>query len=165
MNHIFSPWRMKYIANHKKAEGCIFCIALSQTDDAANLILYRGQKAFMILNRFPYTSGHLMIVPFDHQPSLELLDSETRAEIMELAAQAIRIIQVVYRPEGYNLGVNIGEVAGAGITDHVHLHVVPRWAGDTNFMSTLGQTRVMPETLEDTYKRLRDGWEDIKRDE
>lgn len=156
---------MKYIANHKKAEGCIFCVALSQIDDAANLILYRGQKAFMILNRFPYTSGHLMIVPFDHQPSLELLDSETRAEMMELAAQAIRIIQVVYRPEGYNLGVNIGEVAGAGITDHVHLHVVPRWAGDTNFMSTLGQTRVMPETLEDTYKRLRDRWEDIKRDE
>lgn len=156
---------MKYIANHKKAEGCIFCLALSQTDDAINLILYRGQKAFMILNRFPYTSGHLMIVPFDHQPSLELLDSETRAEMMELAAQAIRIIQVVYRPEGYNLGVNIGEVAGAGITDHVHLHVVPRWAGDTNFMSTLGQTRVMPETLEDTYKRLRDRWEDIKRDE
>ncbi len=156
---------MKYIAHHKKAEGCIFCLALSQTDDAINLILYRGQKAFMILNRFPYTSGHLMIVPFDHQPSLELLDSETRAEIMELAAQAIRIIQVVYRPEGYNLGVNIGEVAGAGITDHVHLHVVPRWAGDTNFMSTLGQTRVMPETLEDTYKRLRDRWEDIKRNE
>jgi ATP adenylyltransferase len=113
----------------------------------------------VILNRYPYTTGHLMIVPFDHQPSLELLDAETRAELMELASQSIRVLQLEYAPQGFNLGINIGEAAGAGILGHVHLHVVPRWKGDTNFMSTLGDTRVLPEALEDTWRRIKIAWD------
>jgi ATP adenylyltransferase len=154
---------MEYIQNTNKEAGCILCERPRQPDSADNLIVARGARAYAILNRYPYTSGHLMIVPYDHQPSLEMLDAETRAEIMELASTAIRVLLREYRPEGFNLGINIGEIAGAGIADHVHLHVVPRWAGDTNFMSSLGQTRVLPEALEDTYRRVRERWEEIRR--
>jgi ATP adenylyltransferase len=150
---------MTYIQNNKPDDACIFCIALQQADCLDNLIVWRGEHAFVILNRFPYTSGHLMIVPYTHRASLELLDPAARAEIMELAAKAIQVLQQVYSPEGYNLGINIGKVAGAGIAGHVHLHVVPRWGGDTNFMTSLGDTRVLPETLEDTYLRVKDAWE------
>jgi ATP adenylyltransferase len=152
---------MQYIESPKNKTGCIFCQALVESDDLANLIVLRGQRAFVILNRYPYTTGHVMVVPVDHQASLEKLDSSTRAEIMELAAQFIRIFEKVYQPQGINVGINIGEAAGAGITDHVHMHIVPRWLGDTNFMSTLGNTRVLPETLEDTYLRLKKGWEEL----
>ncbi len=155
---------MEYIQNSNKEAGCIFCKRPAQPDGEDNLIVARGARAYVILNRYPYTSGHLMIVPFDHQPSLELLVPETRAEIMELASLAILVLRREYRPEGFNLGINIGEVAGAGIAGHVHLHVVPRWAGDTNFMSTLGGTRVLPETLEDTYRRVRGRWEELGRE-
>jgi ATP adenylyltransferase len=150
---------MAYIQNSNKEEGCVFCNRMNQQDGTGNLIVFRGMWSFVILNRYPYTSGHLMIVPFVHQPSLELLDLETRAEMMELAARAIRVLQAEYHPEGFNLGMNIGEAAGAGIADHVHMHVVPRWKGDTNFMSTLSETRVLPETLEDTYERVKKRWE------
>ncbi len=159
MNFIWSPWRMAYIQNNKPEDACVFCTALQQPDCDENLIVRRGERAFVILNRFPYTSGHLMIVPYDHRASLELLDTPTRSEIMELAAKAIQVLQQVYTPEGYNLGINIGKVAGAGIIGHVHLHVVPRWGGDTNFMSALGETRVLPETLDMTYHRVRDAWD------
>ena len=154
---------MVYIQNSNKEESCIFCNRPSQPDGDENLIVARGERAYVILNRYPYTSGHVMIVPFDHQRSLELLEPETRAEIMELASRAIQVLQHEYHPEGFNLGINIGEVAGAGIAEHVHLHVVPRWAGDTNFMSSLGGTRVLPEALEDTYRRVRERWEEIQR--
>jgi ATP adenylyltransferase len=149
---------MAYIQNNKPEDECVFCAALQQPDCQENLIVWRGEHAFVILNRFPYTSGHLMIVPYAHRASLELLDAPTRSEIMELASSAIQILQQVYEPEGYNLGINIGKVAGAGIAGHVHLHVVPRWGGDTNFMSSLGETRVLPESLEDTYQRVKDAW-------
>jgi len=152
---------MAYIQTPKTQEGCIFCKALEEDQDTENLILFRGKNAFVILNRYPYTSGHIMVVPCTHQPSLEKLDPGTRAEIMELAAQFVQVIQAVYNPQGFNLGINIGEAAGAGITDHVHLHIVPRWQGDTNFMSSLGMTRVLPESLGDTYQRLKAGWEDL----
>jgi ATP adenylyltransferase len=158
MNYLWSPWRMKYISEHRKVTGCVFCWALEQTDSVENLVVARGQAAFVILNRFPYTSGHLMIVPCEHQPSLELLAPATRAEIMELAAQALAVLQGVYHPQGFNLGMNIGESAGAGIAEHVHLHIVPRWGGDTNFMSSLANTRVLPEALEDTFARVREAW-------
>lgn len=152
---------MAYIQTPKTQDGCIFCKALEEDQDARNLILMRGDKAFVILNRYPYTSGHILVVPVAHQPSLEHLEPGARAEIMELASKFIRVIQGVYHPQGFNLGINIGEAAGAGITDHVHLHVVPRWQGDTNFMSSLGMTRVLPETLEDSYKRIKAGWESL----
>lgn len=152
---------MEYIQNDKHDNICIFCKAGGEESSAENLVVFKGQKAFVILNRYPYTSGHLMVVPYSHQPSLELLDSETRAELMELASRAIEVLRKEYLPQGFNLGINIGTPAGAGIADHVHLHVVPRWGGDTNFMSTLSDTRVLPETLEDTYRRVKEAWETV----
>lgn len=149
---------MAYIQSPKPDSGCIFCKALQQPDSVENLIVARGRSAFVILNRYPYTSGHLMVVPFDHVSSLDLLSGETRAEIMELTMRATQVLARVYHPEGYNLGMNLGEVAGAGIAEHLHMHIVPRWGGDANFMSTVAQTRVLPEALEDTYRRVADGW-------
>lgn len=157
MKHIWSPWRMTYIQNHDE-EGCVFCNVQAQADSPENLIVFRGRRAFVILNRYPYTSGHLMVVPTDHQPSFEDLDAETRAEVMELTTRCIRVLRKVYQPEAFNVGANIGALAGAGVAEHVHMHIVPRWGGDTNFMSTLGQTRVLPEELEETYRRVREGW-------
>lgn len=158
MDHLWTPWRMTYIQNPKTNDGCVFCAALSQEDGVENLIVSRSDYAFVILNRYPYTSGHLMIVPYSHQPSLENLDPATRAEIMELIPRALSVLQRVYKAQGFNIGMNIGEAAGAGIVEHVHLHIVPRWVGDTNFMSTLCGTRVLPEILEDTYQRLKEDW-------
>jgi ATP adenylyltransferase len=149
---------MEYIQTPKSSEGCIFCEGLKLEDGPENLIVYRGLKAFVMLNRFPYTSGHLMVVPYEHKPSLELLEPDSRQEIMELSARAIRVLNKLYTPQGYNLGMNIGNAAGAGVTEHVHLHVVPRWVGDTNFMSSLSQTRVLPELLEETYRRVKVAW-------
>ena len=149
---------MKYIENHEKEDGCVFCNAQAKTDGAENLIAFRGERAFVILNLYPYTSGHLMVVPFTHVPRLEELDPATRAEMMELSSQCMVVLQKVYRPQGFNMGANIGVAAGAGVPGHVHIHIVPRWGGDTNFMSTLGETRVLPETIEDTFKRVREGF-------
>lgn len=151
---------MAYIQTPKNEEGCVFCDAQVEPGSPENLVVFGGQRAFVILNRYPYTSGHVMVVPYEHQPSLDGLHAQTRAEVMELASLCVQILGDEYQPQGFNLGINIGEAAGAGITDHVHLHVVPRWLGDTNFMSTLGQTRVLPENLEDTYWRIRRRWED-----
>ena len=156
---IWSPWRMEYIDNPVKPEGCIFCREAAREDGPENLIVARGVKAFVILNRYPYTSGHLMVVPYPHLPTLEALDTETRAEIMELASRSVDVLGLVYHPEGFNLGINIGKAAGAGIDDHVHLHVVPRWSGDTNFMTTISTARVLPEDLPATYLRVRTAWE------
>jgi ATP adenylyltransferase len=150
---------MAYIQSDKSEGGCAFCNEMAQDDGAANLIIWRGKYNFVILNRYPYTSGHLMVVPYEHQPSIEGLGSNTRAEMMELTNKCMVVLRSVFNPQGFNLGVNIGEAAGAGIRDHVHMHVVPRWVGDTNYMSSVGETRVMPETLEDTYHRVRLAWE------
>jgi ATP adenylyltransferase len=158
MNHLWSPWRMTYIENHKKEEGCVFCIAQAQADSAENLIAFRGKNAYVILNRFPYTSGHLMAIPYEHKSNLEELAAETRAEMMELASLCTTVLRKIYRTESFNVGINIGEAAGAGVLGHVHIHIVPRWAGDTNFMSTTGEMRVLPEALEDTYHRVREGF-------
>jgi ATP adenylyltransferase len=150
---------MEYITTPKTDEGCIFCNGLKLADGPENLIIFRGSKAFVMLNRFPYTSGHLMVVPYEHKPSLELLEPASRAEIMDLSARAILVLQALYTPQGFNLGMNIGNAAGAGVTEHVHLHVVPRWVGDTNFMSSVSQTRVLPELLEETYRRIKEAWQ------
>lgn len=149
---------MNYIMNHEHKDGCIFCDALKRQDGVENLIAYRGKSAFVILNRFPYTSGHLMVVPFDHKPSMEMLENNTCNEIMILLKQSIKVLRAVYKPEGFNIGTNIGDVAGAGVASHVHFHVVPRWAGDTNFITTTGLVRVIPEELDQTYARICAAW-------
>lgn len=159
MKQMTTPWRRKYIEGHVKEDGCVFCNALARDErHADNLIVHRGQRAFVIVNLFPYTNGHLMVAPMDHQASLELLDAETRAEMMELISQAIVTLKNIYHPQAFNVGANIGKAAGAGVPDHVHMHIVPRWAGDSNFMSTIGETRVLPETVRETYERVREGW-------
>lgn len=145
---------MEYIENSKE-DGCVFCNAQAKADSAENLIAFRAERAYVILNRYPYTSGHLMVVPFDHKPNLEELDPQTRAEMMELTARCMTVLRKIYHSEAFNMGANIGEPAGAGVKAHVHIHVVPRWVGDTNFMSVLGETRVLPEALEQTWQRVR----------
>ncbi len=159
MDYLWSPWRMEYILAPKTDDDCIFCIGLKQPDGTDNLIVYRGTKAFVMLNRYPYTSGHLMIVPYADKASLDLLETGARTDIMDLSARALQVLEVLYKPQGFNLGMNIGGAAGAGILDHVHLHVVPRWVGDTNFMSSISQTRVLPELLEETYRRIKEAWQ------
>ena len=158
MKRLWSPWRMKYIMNHSHSAKCIFCAALEIDDGPENLVVKRGERAFVLLNRYPYTSGHLMVAPFAHQPSLEELDKDTRVELIELVTHAERVLRKVYKPEGFNIGVNVGSVAGAGVEGHIHFHLVPRWKGDTNFMSTVGDVRVLPETLEDTMARIVKAW-------
>jgi len=151
---------MEYIENNTKVDGCVFCAMQEKEDNAENLIAFRGRNAYVILNRFPYTSGHLMVVPCEHKATLEELDPETRAEMMELTARCMTVLRSIYRPQAFNMGANIGEAAGAGIKEHVHIHIVPRWAGDTNFMSAVGGTRVLPELLENTYARVKKGFEE-----
>jgi ATP adenylyltransferase len=158
MDYLWSPWRMEYILAPKTDNGCIFCNGLKEPDGTDNLIVFRGSKAFVMLNRYPYTSGHLMVVPYEHQASLDLLESGSRTDIMDLSARALQVLEALYKPQGFNLGMNIGIAAGAGILDHVHLHVVPRWVGDTNFMLSISQTRVLPELLEETYRRVSEAW-------
>ena len=159
MKHIWSPWRMTYIENHGKEDGCVFCKAVVREDNADNLIIKRGDLAFVILNRYPYTSGHVMVVPFKHKPNLEELDAPTRAEMIEWTSRATTVLRNIYNTTAFNIGVNIGEAAGAGVKEHIHLHIVPRWNGDTNFMSTLAETRVLPEALEDTWVRIKKGFD------
>ena len=159
MTRLWTPWRRAYIENHSRDGGCVFCVAQAASDGPDNLIARRGDHAFVILNRFPYTSGHLMVVPFEHKSDLEQLEPACRAEMIELAARAMGVLRSVYNPASFNLGANIGEAAGAGVKEHVHIHVVPRWVGDTNFMSVVGETRVLPEELEETYRRVRDAFQ------
>ena len=150
---------MAYITNNKKEIGCPFCDAPQQSDGPDNLILFRSSMSYVILNRFPYTCGHLMVIPYLHTANLDEIGGEARAEIMELTNFSIKVLQKVYQPQGFNLGFNLGDAAGAGIASHIHMHVVPRWNGDTNFMSTLSMTRVLPEALEESYQRLRGAWD------
>jgi ATP adenylyltransferase len=162
MKRLFSPWRMKYIQNTKNNdEGCIFCNALKKNDDDANLVIVRGNASFVMLNLFPYTSGHVMVAPFAHKANLDELTPQSRAEMMELVSQCIAVLKKVYNPQAFNVGANIGEAAGAGVPGHVHLHIVPRWTGDTNFMSTVGEVRVLPEAIEQTYNRVRVAWQEV----
>ena len=149
---------MAYIEERNSHPGCLFCTHRAEADGPDNLILHRGPRAFVILNRYPYTNGHLMVVPNEHRPSLEDLDPATLTELMELSTHSLRALRRAYGAEAFNLGANIGAAAGAGVVDHVHLHVVPRWSGDTNFMATVAEARVIPEDLSTTYRRLAEAW-------
>lgn len=154
---------MAYIDQPQKpaenATGCVFCDKAASTDDVANLIVHRGQKCFVLLNLFPYNNGHLMVVPYLHTADLADLDGEASLELLTLAKQSQAAIDKAMHPEGYNLGMNLGKAAGAGIADHLHLHIVPRWNGDTNFMPVLTDIKVLPDSLENTCRKLREAWE------
>jgi ATP adenylyltransferase len=154
---IWAPWRLEYVkdASKDKESECIFCTALEAEDDDAMLIVHRGERCFVILNKFPYTNGHLMVAPYEHIAALPELDAETIAELMSLVQRGMSALESSYSPHGYNVGVNQGRVAGAGVEHHIHMHVVPRWGGDTNFMPVLGDTRVMNQTLEDSFETVR----------
>ena len=153
---IWAPWRLAYVkeAGKNPDEECIFCAKPAEGDDESALIVHRGENAFVILNKYPYTSGHLMVAPFEHVGRLEEIPAATVAEVMDLVQQGIRVLEETYGPQGYNVGVNQGRAAGAGIDHHIHFHLVPRWGGDTNFMSSVGESRVIPQSLEDTYAAL-----------
>jgi ATP adenylyltransferase len=157
MDYIWSPWRYAYIVqvHDEKQPECIFCDALARNDDALSLIVYRGKKVFVILNRYPYTSGHVMIVPYAHVAELSSCDAEALSEMMKLAARVEQAFGVNYKPDGINVGMNLGKAAGAGVAGHLHMHALPRWFGDTNFMTVTGETRVHPEDLRVTYERMR----------
>lgn len=156
-NHrIWAPWRLNYVkgASKDNEQECVFCAAGSAGDDREMLILHRGDNCFVILNKFPYTNGHLMVAPYEHLGALQNLPEDTLTEMMSLTQRAMSALQDAYDPHGFNVGMNQGRVAGAGVEHHVHMHVVPRWGGDTNFMPVLGDTRVMPQTLEQSLEEL-----------
>ena len=158
MQRLWSPWRSKYIASgvDSQAESCVLCrIAGSPDEDASNYVLHRGQHAFVLLNLYPYITGHLMIVPYQHTSEFDSVAKEITDEMMDLAKRSQTALREVYSPSGFNMGMNLGSAAGAGIADHIHIHVLPRWSGDTNFMTTVGETRVLPEDLETTYSKIR----------
>ena len=154
MDHLWSPWRYKYIASADKTDECVFCRINREQKDAENFVVHRASLNFIVLNLFPYTSGHLMIVPYEHKASLVEFDTATTTEMLELAKRSQLALEAEYHPDGFNIGMNLGRSAGAGVADHLHLHVVPRWSGDANFVSIVGETRVLPEDLAATYLKL-----------
>lgn len=158
MDRLWSPWRYRYVSGGSGSGGCIFCDKPRAGNDEENLILHRGECNFVLLNLYPYTNGHIMIAPFEHVATLEDAREETALEMMRLARKAATILRTAYNAPGMNIGMNIGECAGAGVAGHIHLHMLPRWPADANFMTTIGETRVMPEDLTDTYAKLRTGW-------
>ena len=155
MDHLFTPWRYTYITGATAPGDCLFCGLLQAKDDEKSLIVYRAQYCFVVLNAFPYTSGHVMVVPYDHLSELSKLSQPAAQEMMALTQRLEAILRDLYHPDGVNLGMNIGKAAGAGVAGHIHMHVLPRWFGDVNFMSAVGETRVIPEDLQTTYKKLR----------
>jgi ATP adenylyltransferase len=161
MKVLWAPWRLKYITGDKE-EGCIFCKKPKEGNDKDNLILYTGETSFIIMNRYPYSNGHLMTVPYKHTNNFSDLTQEERLELMDLTAKCLDILQVI-KPEGFNIGMNLGRTGGAGIDDHLHFHIVPRWSGDNNFMPVIGDVRVMPEYLEETYETLRKHLKSLER--
>jgi len=150
----FTPWRMAYITGPHD-EGCVLCRVPAENDDVRNLLLWRGERCYILLNLYPYNNGHVMVAPYAHAADLGELDPVTAAELMVLTQRCVRALRRVYQPQAFNIGMNLGRVAGAGIADHLHVHIVPRWQGDMNFMPLLGGTKMIPEALEETYARVR----------
>jgi len=157
MKYLWAPWRMDYILGKKK-DACIFCGRPSKKGDEANLILYRSVYAFVMMNKFPYNNGHLMVIPKRHCPDLEPLDDQEIKDLLFLLKASTRVLKKTLHPEGFNIGMNIGKIGGAGVDDHVHFHIVPRWTGDTNFMPVLAETKIIPEYLTRTYQKLHDAF-------
>ncbi|MDR3763122.1 MAG: HIT domain-containing protein [Acidobacteriota bacterium] len=161
MDHLFTPWRYAYVSTAESATGCIFCdraplAEANREHDLENMVLYRGVYCFAIINRYPYTSGHVMIVPYQHLDRLDKLPAAAAAEMMALAQRMEGVLRELYHPDGINMGMNIGKAAGAGVAGHIHLHMLPRWVADANFMTVIGETRVLPESLEMTAQRIRE---------
>ncbi|MFL6447189.1 MAG: HIT family protein [Bryobacteraceae bacterium] len=154
MNYLWTPWRSTYMKQTRVSRGCIFCDAAAGSEDQKSLVVYRGQHCFVILNRYPYTSGHLMVAPYAHVSRLSQVDEGTAEEMMRLTRFSESALGEVYSPDGINLGMNMGEAAGAGIEQHIHMHILPRWKGDANFMTSVGQTRIIPEMLTETWDKL-----------
>lgn len=154
MKYVWAPWRIQYILE-EKPEGCILCDKPKEKRDAPNYILYRGEKNFIMLNSYPYNPGHLLVVPYRHTGDLEELTDEERNEHFELVSRSVRVLKEAFQPGGFNIGANIGKAAGAGIDDHFHSHIVPRWPGDTNYIPVLADVRIVPQALADTYKALK----------
>jgi ATP adenylyltransferase len=159
MDHLFTPWRYAYVTAADQAPGCLFCNRLQEKDDVRSLIVHRAAHCFVVLNAFPYTSGHVMIVPYLHTGELRKLPAPAAAELMVLTQKLEDILRELYHPDGINLGMNLGKAAGAGVAGHIHMHILPRWIADANFMSVIGETRVNPEALETTYRRIREKFE------
>ncbi|MBG99592.1 MAG: HIT family hydrolase [Solibacterales bacterium] len=156
MDYLWTPWRYKYITEKVSEEGCVFCQIAESNDDEANLVVHRGKDNFVVLNRYPYNSGHAMVLPFRHVATLGTLGEDVAAEMMRLTQQLETTVRKLYRSEGVNVGMNIGKAAGAGVAGHIHMHVLPRWIGDSNFETVVAETRVLPEELPETWRRLRD---------
>ncbi len=154
MDYLWISWRYAYVSTAEKAVGCIFCAAVKANDDEKTLIVHRGQHCFVILNAYPYTPGHVMVVPYAHLDQLRNLPPEAANEMMSLSQRLESVLRDVYHPDGINLGMNIGKAAGAGIAGHIHMHILPRWVADANFMTVVGETRILPESLDQTWKRL-----------
>jgi ATP adenylyltransferase len=160
MDYLWTPWRYAYVSTAEKAVGCVFCDAAAGTDDRKNLIAYRGKHCFIILNAYPYTPGHVMIVPYAHLDELRKVPPDAANEMMQLSQKTESALRTLYHPDGINLGMNIGKAAGAGIAGHLHMHELPRWVADTNFVSVIAETRILPETLDDTWKKMHDALRD-----
>lgn len=154
MDHLWSPWRYRYVSSAATEPGCLFCRVAAESKDEENFVLLRAERNLVMLNLYPYTSGHLMIAPYAHVATLEQADPEALTEMMLLTRRAESALREIYKPDGLNIGMNIGRSAGAGIAGHIHMHVLPRWHGDVNFMTTIAETRVLPEELSETYKKL-----------
>lgn len=155
MDYLWTPWRYAYVTRAPKAGDCIFCDLAKSQDDAASHIVYRGQHCFIILNTYPYTPGHVMVIPFAHLDELRKLPTAAANEMMHLLQRMEAVLRSLYTPDGVNLGMNIGKAAGAGVADHIHIHILPRWVADANFVSVIGETRILPETLDITYQRIK----------
>jgi ATP adenylyltransferase len=161
MEHLYTPWRMAYIKGEKKPiEGCVFCNKIL-ADDTAEHVIGRSDYVYVTLNRYPYNNGHLMVVPYAHIPTQEDMPPEALLDMMQMVNKALRVLREAYRPQAFNLGANIGKAAGAGIAEHYHFHIVPRWDGDTNFMGVVGNTRIIPDTLDNIYHDLKQLWATI----
>ncbi len=156
MDRLWSPWRYRYVSTASPKNACIFCAKLAENNDPANYIVHRAEHNFILLNLYPYTNGHLMIAPYEHVATMGEAKPETMREMMDLTVQCEQALRKIYNPGGINVGMNLGECAGAGVAGHIHMHVLPRWTGDASFMTTVGETRVLPEDLDSTYRRLRE---------